>query len=353
MAAIATKKRNGDLGVQLQFPTVFAEAYNEMDIPMEYYPEEESQPSQYTSDDYMAQLHQHRMEESHRLANASVQSKINSDYRASHSHAGYYGMPKPVLGQRQYANPSCGNQADVYSNRNVDWNVGTMSGGVLYTKQAQQWGRQQLHNRIGQLNAIDMSKQAFMGNMPLAEDISQESSTFGSKGKLELVQILQGIMNGVLERDFSAFSFKDVSKFVRLLLRWAVSADITELNEVFDFINTILQEIRGYGQQQGIAGNPAQFSYMNGMADLFEKIRDYLIGMIDGVNLSLKNRKLLSANLVKSIGLLKLDVSLGQLNALMNPPQRIIPPRSNQPPNQPPYYPDNRVSIHILRHLPR
>jgi len=319
MSSFGTKKPGADLAVQMTFPHVFSEEVSPG--AMGYYPEASGRNEViYPSHDLQGIWHQQKMEDAHRRALHAVRDTAMSKARWLHSHAGYFNMPRPVLSQRQYANPSNGNQADIYNNRNVSFNMPPsvwseyrpegLRGGVLYTAEAQKWGRQKLRERIAQFDAIKANKEGFVEGLPVQETTTGElPEELGSKVKLEIVQTLRNIFSAVQAGKADSFAYGDLLKFMRLLFRWASTADKDDLEEVLEYSEEIETQLLGIEQEaerEGLEDGEVWAkkigSNFNVMLQDFQKIREYLTKMIGAVNRSPKERKTLSATLVKSIG---------------------------------------------------
>jgi hypothetical protein len=264
--------------------------------------------------DLQGDYHRQKMMDAHRMAMAKVQSTVNSDRYAMKYHQNY-ATPKPVLSQRRFANPSLGNQADIYSARNVSFDCGSnvwnnysggLRGGVLFTQQAQNWGRQQLRNRINQLDAIDAEKQGMQYQAPESQDVETDNT----KVKIEISQTLQAISALVESGQANTFAFNDTIKFLRLLFRWASTASLDELLEVLEYCEGIeqgLREILSQGEDNDAnQGWKQATSQLGVLLDTFNQVSFYLKGMIKGVNKSFPERKRLSAVLVKSLRFTKL-----------------------------------------------
>ena len=72
MAAVATKKLFGDIGVQLTFPRNFAEAYN---LPLAYYPSENGPPCDImVGQDFQSQYHEEKRLQSNRSVMNGIQA---------------------------------------------------------------------------------------------------------------------------------------------------------------------------------------------------------------------------------------------------------------------------------------
>ena len=345
MSSFGTKKPGADLAQQLTFPHIFSEAVAPGHIG--YYPEAPIQNEVvYPYNNLQGTYHQQKMEDAHRRALNGVADTKNATQRFLHSHAGYYGMPKAVLGQRKFANPSNGNQADIYNNRNVSFEMPPtvwssyrpegLSGGVLYTAEAQKWGRQKLRERIPQLDAINAEREAFVNGLPVQGTVGQTEpeGIEGSKVKLELVATLRAILSSVSAGKADAIAWGDTLKFMRLFFRYTPSASEDELREFLDYFDEIETELLGL-QEVGDDGRDAEEPWNNRIApnvdimlEDFQKLREYLKKMMempiqttevkkraDGseyvvdtqgtqnmTTKTLKERKALSANLIKSIG---------------------------------------------------
>jgi len=311
MSAVATKKPGADYGVQLTYPTVFAEQYKEDNIPEEYYPEHIQPVHLQKATDLQGDYHQKKMEDAHRMVMAKVKSKHSMNYRAEHGPHGYYQLPAVELGQRVYANPSNGNQADIYSHRPIKWNVDwnnhykELHGGVLYTAEAQRWGHRKLKDRVRQLDNIDIAKSAFT-NRSKIEGLIEKTQEVGDKLKIELVGHLQGLLGATEEGQLNSFSFGDLIKFQKLLFRWASTASEEELKDILDMLNYVLTNLRGLESEAQTRGvKKENYAYI--VANNVEKLREYVKGMIETVDMAPAERKSVSSSLIKHYGFTQLS----------------------------------------------
>ena len=320
MSAYGTKKRGGDVAVQLTFPAVFSATAAAEHFPFHYYPDPATRPKVLEGvADLQGYYHEQKRADANRMAMAAVHARRASDYRLEHSHANYFGMPKPVLSQRRFANPSNGNQADIYAARYDQFATRPMIGGVLYTAEAQRWGRQKLRERINQLNAIDVAQQGFqLGSelqmAPTQVGIEAEEGAVAepvsTKTKIEIVTTLQSILSSVDEGKVGSLNFQDVVRFLRLLFRWATSADEQELQEVLEYVDYIEQGLLGIQSQEEDTSGDGEIMeeqrYLGTTLDTMRKVREYLRYMIGTVNKSPAERKAASANYVKALGFTRL-----------------------------------------------
>jgi hypothetical protein len=308
MSAVCTKKPGADYGVQLTYPTVFAEQYLKDGTKNEYYPEHIPRIELQHSNTLQGDYHRQKMEDAHRMVLAKVKSRHSMNYKAEHGPHGYYNHEKPVLGQRKYANPSNGNQADIYSNRPIQWEVDwgqKMEGGVLYTAQAQKWGRDKLYDRIRQLDNITSAKEAFHTNEPFQE--VQKAQETLDKVKIEIAGHLQGLLGAVADGELNNFAFNDLVKLQKILFRWASTANEEELEEVLDtltYIETDLRGIKAEAQTRGIDKE----DYDDIVYRVVVKLVKYLKRMIGTVNRPVSERKSVSSNLLKTLGFTKLSL---------------------------------------------
>jgi len=353
MSSFGTKKPGADFAVQMTFPHIFSEEVSPGHIG--YYPEApERNAVIYPSHDLQGIYHQQKMEDAHRRVRHAVRDTAVSKERWLHSHAGYFNMPKPVLSQRRYANPSNGNTADIYNNRNVSFAVEPtvwssyrpegLRGGVLYTAEAQKWGRDKLKARIPQLDAITAEKEAFVQGLPVQGLVGQTEGVEGvesSKVKLEIVSTLRAILSSVEADKADSFAWSDTLKFMRLFFRWAPSATEEELEEVLEYFDYIEEALIGIQQQAQREGDEADKDWnkriapnVDIMLEDFQKLREYLTKMMKAESVkgheirytpegeqyvvetegtvkqtqkTLQQRKALSANLIKSIGFTTLN----------------------------------------------
>jgi hypothetical protein len=202
--------------LNIGMPTAFQNAYARFGPPEMYMPRPQRQGVFPAGNDFHSQLHESRRNDANAMVIAAVQSKALSSARANSSHAGYYGMPKAVLGQRKYANPSMG--ADVvWSSR---WDgmgpfhfgsgevLGTfgsgLEGGVLRSAPGQAYGKARLNARVEQFDRIQRAKDAFLAN-PLAgrlpDAFAGAEPTFaqqvGTLPKIELSNLLNSVLANI------------------------------------------------------------------------------------------------------------------------------------------------------------
>jgi hypothetical protein len=312
MSAFGTKKPGGDVALQLTFPEVYEDVYAESGAKEMYYPSGGAGVERLpVGHDLQALYHEQKRLDANRMAMAGVRSRKMADDYARAGNAGYGVMPPPVLGQRRYANPSNGNQADIYAGRYDQLRgAGEMTGGVLRSRTGQEWGKQKLLDRVNQLNAIAEAKQGFLMGMPVDESITptlveQGVEPVSSKVMLDLVGVLSQFRDQFNRGGrIGSIAIADFFKALRLLFRVAPMADSDTLEDLivlFDDIYT--QWISLQGNEVIAEGDIDSENRAGDVWDIIPRVREYLIKMKGSVNRSAKERRQLSANLIKSLGI--------------------------------------------------
>ena len=379
MSAFGTKKPLGDAMVQLGFPQVFEDVYARAGPRPSYISHEGADStsggesdSGSESDEGMENLqlplpvgrdiqdryHEQKRLDANHMAMAGVHARRMSDYRANRSHNGYFGMPKPVLGQRKFANPSNGNQADIYAARNDLRGGGTvmgagdcyetqLRGGVLRTAQGQAYGKKKLMERIGQLDTISNNKAAFVASMPTQEapptdaDISQGlPENAGKNTMLELNSLLQQIADAVYGglESINRYSLGDLTRALSLLFRIAAIANEEELDDLTTLFATlkdsepeIRSQIRTEENKPPAEARRPLIETGFTMISLIDKTYQYLKTMLANVNKSPRERSRVSSALVKDLKFAKLGrLGVKAIKSMTNPPD-VPPPRRRFP----------------------
>jgi len=317
MSAVATKKVGGDYATQLTFPAVFEEQYKKNGLASQFYPEQRTAPVVLSrgsgiQEDY----HEQKRIDANRRCLNGVKDTAASTARFLRSHANYI-VPKPVLGQRIFANPSNGNQADIYSNRPVF----RLSGGVLRTKEGQEYGMRKLKERIPQLDAIDAAKNAFLSGMPVgamgAEDIGVADLTT----KIELYSLLSLVESDVAASEAEPRTVNRGQNALKLLFAFIPIATTQEVEETMAKVESILTALGGTeenyadGQGESLAGfaNQKNAEYL---LRLFGRMREYLVRMNGVLNRSRKEKEKISAVFIKSLGFTQLEKAIPKLSAV-------------------------------------
>lgn len=326
MSAIPTKKPNADSAVQLTFPSVYQSVYN---IPLRYAPTAMGPfVAPMAGDDFQSHYHAQKKIDADRMARAKVASTSNAQKRMLLSHQNYFGMPAPHLSQREFANPTAGSYI-VESARRTNTTapyqlieVG-LTGGVLRTAEGQAYGKARLVERVKQLDTIDAEKMRFTGveppTAPFPEAPTTSMAPVSQNAKVELQLLLKAIIDTLMggmegqpgEKDeLSRFTFGDSVRALSLVIRVASSPDtdaetLEDIKAPIDSINQLLSGLTDPDRMEQVETTPMAKERLITTAELFERIGEYIDGMMGGVNLSPRDRQSLSKNLVKSLGFTK------------------------------------------------
>jgi len=316
MAAVATKKPDGDRGVQLTFPLNFQKAF---DAGFNYFPSDMGQPIDlFVGQDFQSQYHEQKRLEANQSVRNGLQANATAE-RLMMTGPHNYHVPKPVLGQRRYANPSYGAEALVSTRRDngadAPFHViegtdimmgmlpmggsGAMTGGVLKTAQGYDFYRGQLDDRVEQLNRINAIAQGFA--VPMGQGVNtRNNETEGGPNKVEFFLLLREYMDAVEAGDYNRFTFDAAKDFVGKLLNLAPVASEEDFNDILEGLDDIERNLNA--EESGSADG--RVIYGETLRVLADKTRDYTRVMFANMERSDKEKKALSKSLVKT---LKLD----------------------------------------------
>lgn len=334
MSAFGTKKLNGDLGVQLTFPANFSDAYASRKVAPRYMPEMQGKkPDLLVAPNFQSGVHEERSADAKYMAMAKVQSTKDAERRMLISHAGYFGMPKPQLGQRQFANPSMG--AQFSSSARQDGSVDApfqlvekgLLGGVLRSPEGQAYGKARLFDRIRQLDRIEAEKANFASELPTDfKRVDNVPSEVPQGSIIELFiyfqQIIDDLMSVSLDEERDGlpvigdrlknirFTFDTTAKAVKLTIRLATTATEEQLNDMREYVTKIAELLTDAisnleTAQRDVVIEASIRSNIATMHTIFILLREYLNSMFGAVNKPANERSILSKSLVKSLGFVK------------------------------------------------
>jgi len=315
MAAVATKKPDGDRGVQLTFPLNFQRAF---DAGFGYFPSDMGQPVDlFIGEDFQSQYHEQKRLEANQSVMNGLQANATAE-RLMMTGPHNYHVPKPVLGQRRYANPSYGAEALVSTRRDNGadapfrviegtdimmgipsmMGAGRMTGGVLKTAQGYDFYRGQLDDRIEQLNRINALAQGFA--VPLGQGVhTRNNETSGSPNKVEFFLLLREYMDAVEAGDYNRFTFDAAKDFVGKLLNLGPVASEEDFQDIIEGLDEIERNLNA--EDSGSADG--RVIYGETLRVLADKTRDYTRVMFANMERSDMEKKSLSKSLVKTLGL--------------------------------------------------
>lgn len=362
IGAVATEKVQSD-ALNLGFPSVYSSVYASRGIAPRYFPQmrPETYGQFWRGSDLMSHIHEERRKDADYMAGAKVRSTQLSRVRYVGTPHGMGILPKAVLGQRLFANPSQGALAtasaredqngpfrfedaegsyssvhtplprDTQGLHQVPLVGDRLTGGVLRTMVGQQHGRKVLTDRINQLNTIETTKQEFANELPMTANFSErvtETPVVGENAAIELSLLLQGVIDAVVGGEappdsidhLSAFTMKDATRALALIFRLAPQMDQNSLDDTFGKVDLIINSVNGIldpDEDTTISSQSREIALT--LQVLFTKLRVYLEKMIEGRNLSSSERLSLSKALVNSLGFSKmLKYSANDYNSMLS-----------------------------------
>jgi len=318
MAAVATKKPGGDLAVQLTFPLNFQKAFNG---GIGYFPSARGENIDlFVGQDFQSKYHEQKRLEANQSVMNGLQANATAE-RLMMTGPHNYHVPKPVLGQRRYANPSYGAEALVSTRRDngpdapfrviegtdimmgmppiMGAGSGSMRGGVLKTAQGYDFYKGQLKDRIEQLNRINALAQGFA--VPMGQGVNtRNNETEGGPNKVEFFLLLRAFIDAVEVGDDNRFTLDSAKDFVGKLLNLAPVASEEDFQDIMEGLDEILYSLNAENDSSA----ELKILYAETLRVLANKCRDYTRVMFANMERSDKEKKSLSKSLVKT---LKLD----------------------------------------------
>ena len=333
MAAVVSSNPARDYRfIQAGFPAVFSKLYEESGAPFQWFREANAprRAVEWVGEPSVQDAwHRQKLDDARRSCLEGVADTKRSIWRAMRHHQGQ-DLPKPVLGQRKYANPSFGADS-IYSGRPDQFRAHDegLTGGIVQTAQGQRWAHQQLQGRIGQLNAMKdatfTSYTAPKGQDKISSAVNtgQEEAS-GVKLHLELAAALQSLVEKV-SLGMTAPNkvlLHELYAFFKLLFRVGATATLGELNDVLASLQSAIE--------------PMEASMVNSRLDEFARLRPtqdlskfrksvyelltraviYVEKMIVNVDKSARERRLISANTVKHLKFTSLGVQTLEFSGL-------------------------------------
>jgi len=316
MAAYGTKKAGGDFGVQLTFPAIFQRHF---DKGFAYYPSGDNAPADILiGTDFQSEYHEQKRQYANKTVLDGIQAKKSAERLLLTGTANYH-LPKAVLGQRRFANPSFGQLGDTSARRDgtVDapfklvataeggmmgrGMVGGMVGGVLNTPEGAAFYKNRLRSRVGELdkiNAVAVGYTVSQGQSVPTSDNTKE----GAPSKVDFFIYLRSLSDSILENDLSKFTFENLKGLLKLLFQLGPTADLEDLNDAATIINSMVSDLRDGLESlgEGVVGDDQE--YILTLQLFIEGMRRYTDLMIRSINMSAKDRQTVSKSAIKTLG---------------------------------------------------
>jgi len=310
MSAIATKKINGDFGVQLTFPAFFQKHFS---AGYAYFPSEHEPPIDLLiGTTFQSEYHEQKREDSVKSCMDGLQARRSAEIKLLTGVHNYH-VPKPVLGQRQFASPSSGGDGSSarrdggvsapFRTIEVGMEGAGMRGGVMTSLEGQDFYRSRLDARIGELDKINALSVGY--TVPMGQSVATYDNTKeGSADKVELFIYLRALSDSIIMNDLSKFSFENLRQTLKLLFSTAPTASIEDMNDIKDIVDQMILNIRdGLEPEQQKALDE---EYILTIQVFLTKMGQYVAEMIRNIYLSDRDKKTLSTSLIKSLGFMRL-----------------------------------------------
>lgn len=317
MSAVTTKKPGGDRAVQLTFPAEFQKAF---DAGYAFFPSDMGHSLDLlVGSDFQATYHEEKRMDANKSVMNGLQARRTMEQKLLTGHQNYH-LPKPVLGQRKFANPMNGVVGFTSARRDqpgAPFAVveGGMRGGVVVTPEGQEFYAMALKRRIDQLNRINALAQGF------AVPMGQRFNTFnnekvGAPDKVEFFTLLRGLTDTVTQGDFTRFSFESLKDLVKMLIKFAPTATQEDFEDVIDGLDIVDAAYRKYENSPEVNPGSGFEEYGESVRIYVGLARKYVTEMFRNINLAPRDRKALSDSLVRSLGFNKLVVKKNEVDAI-------------------------------------
>ena len=358
--------------LQLGFPSAYESRYSAKKLPLRNYPSVAMcRPDIMIGNDAQAVWHQVKKRDADYMSGAKVASTILMNKRSNAAAHGYYGMPKPVLGQRIFANPS--NEALLSGTAREDYdsapfhlssaipggpggNTETFRGGVLRSAEGQAYGKQKLMDRIPQLDKIEEERQKFLSEQYFSQEATMPGVRFADSlvnmsvgiPKISDIMVnLQRIADLLMGADIMTHTesgfrsadqiFKETRKVMGAIVGLGPTSNASELAEVLGF----LQRITALLDATLIPGQDGPFTNQNentqaketflSLQVIYKDLEAYIRGCIEGADRQPRDRIGISKNLVASLGISKsMDLTSSRSSEALAVASRIGGPQERQ-----------------------
>ena len=193
----------------------------------------------------------------------------------------------------------------------VNWNVriepvSEMRGGILASPQSRTYIQKFKQRRKAELDAIAAS------HLDTGIFKAQEENIPGinSAERLEIVTLFKQLEAQIVkgENAIGQNAFETGRKLALLIFKYAGAAnDRYELGNDFrdyiEFIDSLLEDIQAYTSIRArvLTEDARKGGFFFGLKLLLEKLREFVVGIYEKINLSMADRKLLAASLIKSL----------------------------------------------------
>jgi len=330
MSAVPTKKPFGDQGVQMTFPYNFIQHYN---IPLNYFPSYEgSPPDIMIGTDFQAKYHEEKRVAAVAAVMDGLQSRRTSQ-RLMMTGPHNYHLPKPVLGQRKFANPSHGMVGFPSARRDgstapfVTTETGAVGaglrGGVMKTREGADYYQKNLADRVTQLNRINAVAQGYAVKMG-SDHNTEDNTRNGSQDEVTFFLYLRALTDAITDGDITRFTFENVKEIIQMLIRSAPKMEDLDLNDIIEACYLGYNSLLNY-QTQEYTVDPEKPAYVETLKFLLTKINYIAKVMLTNLYASTRDKQTIMKGLVRTLELNRFMFkesdsknALSRQNALIN-----------------------------------
>lgn len=309
MSAYGTKKRGADEAVQLTFPLNFQKAFS---AGVGFFPSDLGVSTDLmVGTDFQASYHEEKRQDANKVVMDGLQARRTQEQKLLTGHQNYH-LPKPVLGQRKFANPAFGVVGFPSARRDgsVDapFAVVESSGmagsgmvGGVRTAEGNSFYHLQLQRRIEQLDKMNALAQGFP--VPMGQRVNSfDAEKFGTKEKVNFFLYMRVLSDSIIEGDLSRFSFENLKEMMDMLFKFApTTATEDDFAEMRDGWEEMLESMRQSDADANADAN-ANTDYFETLKVFLEKGFQYIRQMSANVFRERRDKEALSRSLIKSLG---------------------------------------------------
>lgn len=329
MSAVASMKPGGQHAVQQTFPYVFQQDFQ---AGTSYFPSAVGTPMNLmVGETFQSEYHKQKHSEAVQSVYNGIYNDKMKEQKLLTGTANYH-LPRPVLGQRVFANPSLGAGSDSSARRDgftAPWTIvqnmvptiqtvadttrefhqygAGMVGGVMKTQEGFNYYTKNLRDRIGQLNAMN----SLAVGMPVPRgETSQpisDSRLTGTMEKVEFFLLFQVLEDSVSEGDLTKFTFESLKSMMAFLFAFAPVAEKEDFQDIIDSISDIRLNLeQGIAETAGEENVFQNVPYAETLTVYMDGLYQYVAEMFKNMNMSERDRKTLSKSLIKTLGFTRL-----------------------------------------------
>lgn len=323
MAAVASMKPGGQHAVQQTFPYVFQQDFQ---AGTGYFPSVSAPPMNLmVGETFQSEYHNQKRKDAVQSVYNGLQNDRSKEMKLLTGTANYH-LPKPVLGQRIFANPSLGAGSDSSARRDgttAPWTIiqnqiptiqtvadvtRSLQGGVMRTREGFDYYTTNLKARIEQLNAMN----SLATGMPVPRGATtrptSDSRTQGPIDKVEFFLLLQTLEDSVTEGNLTRFDLDNLKKMMSLMFRFGPTAEKGDFEDMIRSISNIRLDLeQGVSETAGEQNAFEDQAYAETLTVYMEGLNSYVNEMFANMNLSEMDRTTLSKSLVKTLGFTRLQ----------------------------------------------